>query len=249
MSTMAGSIYDHYVEAVKKQLDKEELTFKSDPNYQYMLEHSNYGHVGLQYLNVIKNELKLTPEEIMRFTTFNDSFGKPETTDYGIIPPCSPTSLRYVYQSHLILKHMQDMGITNPSIVEIGGGYGGLCMAVHMYASKFGVTPKLYSIIDLEVPGKLQKRVLDMNGYTSVEFCNAEKFGSDITTRDSFLISAYAFSEIQPELQKHYVDVLFPKVSHGFIAWNCIPVYDFGKEIRLEDERPLTGPINKFVYF
>jgi hypothetical protein len=45
------AIYDNYVEAVKKQLDNEELTFKSDPNYQYMLEHSNYGHVGLQYLD------------------------------------------------------------------------------------------------------------------------------------------------------------------------------------------------------
>jgi len=28
------TIYDNYVEAVKKQLDNEELTFKSDPSYQ-----------------------------------------------------------------------------------------------------------------------------------------------------------------------------------------------------------------------
>jgi hypothetical protein len=241
-----SSLYDLYVESVKSQLDREELTFKSDPNYQYMLEHSNYGYVGMQFLGTIKNELKLTPDELKKFTLMNDSFGKPEVVDYGIIPPCSPTSLRYIYHAHMVLKHMQNLGITHTDIVEIGGGYGGLCMAIYTYASKFNVTIDKYSIIDLEVPGKLQKRVLEMNGY-NVNYCNAENFGSEV--EKGFLVSTYAFSEIQPEMQKKYIEVLFPKILHGFIVWNNIPVYDFGKDIQVEDERPLTGPVNKFVYF
>lgn len=244
-----ATIYDLYVKAVEKQLEQEELTFKSDPNYQYMLEHSNYGEVGLRFLSVIKDEFKLTPAEIMRFTTLNDSIGKPELVNYSVIPPCSPTSLRYVYHAHLFLKHLQSLGITNPNIVEIGGGYGGMCLAIHTYAEKFGVTPRQYSIIDLETPGKLQRRVLDMYGYSSVKCLNAENFGSEID-QDSVLISTYAFSEIQPELQKKYVEVLFPKITHGLIVWNNIPVYDMGKTLHtVEDERPLTGPVNKFVYF
>jgi len=245
-----SSLYDLYVKAVEKQLEQEELTFKSDPNYQYMLEHSNYGEIGLRFLSVIKNEFKLTSEEIMRFTTLNDSVGKPELVNYSIIPPCSPTSLRYVYHAHLFLKHLQGLGITNPNIVEIGGGYGGLCMAIHMYAEKFGVTPRQYSIIDLEAPGKLQRRVLDMYGYSSSVTClKAENFGAEID-QDSVLISTYAFSEIPPEFQKQYIETLFPKITHGFIIWNNIPVYDMGKTLQcVEDERPLTGPVNKFVYF
>jgi len=245
-----ATIYDLYVKAVEKQLEQEELTFKSDPDYQYMLEHSNYGHVGFRFLSVIKDEFNLTPAEIMRFTTLNDSLGKPELVNYSVIAPCSPTSLRYVYHAHLFLKHLQGLGITNPNIVEIGGGYGGLCLAIHTYAEKFGVTPRQYSIIDLETPGKLQRRVLDMYGYSSSVKClNAENFGAEID-QDSVLISTYAFSEIQPEFQKQYIEVLFPKITHGFIVWNNIPVYDMGKMLHaVEVERPLTGPMNNFVYF
>jgi hypothetical protein len=244
-----SSIYDLYVKAVEKQLGQEELTFKSDPNYQYMLEHSNYGEVGLRFLSTIKNEFKLTPAEIMKFTTLNDSLGKPELENYVVIPPCSPTSLRYVYHAHLALQHMQSLGITNPNIVEVGGGYGGLCLAIHTYAEKFGVKPRQYSIIDLETPGKLQRRVLDMYGYSSVNCLNAENFGAEID-QDSFLVSTYAFSEIQHEYQKKYIETLFPKITHGFIVWNSIPVYDMGKTLEcVENERPMTGPMNKFVYF
>ena len=243
-------LYDPYINAIEKQLTQEELTFKSDPNYQYVLEHSNFGHVGLQYLTVIKNEFNLTPEEIMRFTTLNDSIGKPELVNYGMISPCSPTSLRYVYHAHLILKYMQSIGVTNPNIVEVGGGYGGLCLAIHTYAEKFGVTPRQYSIVDLKSPGKLQRRVLDMHGYSSVNCYNAENFGAEIVDQDSFLISAYAFSELSYDLRRQYIEILFPKVTRGFIAWNDVPVYDIGKTFHIvEDERPMTGPSNKFVYF
>lgn len=244
------SLYAEYVESIKRQLGRDELTFKSDPSYQYMLEHSNYGHMGLKILEYIKNEFKLTSEEIARFTVLNDSFGKPELSDYGVIPLCSPTSLRYVYHAHIILNHMKKLGITHPRITEIGGGYGGLCSAIHVYASKFGVNPVQYNIIDLEFPGKLQKRVLDMYDYPSINYYNAENFGSEIVTNDDgFLISTYAFSEISSDLREKYVDILFPKISHGVIVWNAIPVYDIGKQIRVEDERPLSGELNKFVFF
>jgi hypothetical protein len=244
-----SSIYDLYVKAVEKQLGREELTFKSDPDYQYMTEHSSYGETGLRFLGAIKDEFKLTPAEIMRFTTLNDSVGKPELTDYSVIPPCSPTSLRYVYHAHLFLKHLQGLGITKPNIVELGGGYGGLCLAIHTYAEKFGVTPRQYSIIDLETPGKLQRRVLDMYGYSSVKCLNAENSGAEVD-QDSVLISTYAFSEIQHEYQKKYIETLFPKITHGFIVWNSIPVYDMGKTLLIvENERPMTGSVNRFVYF
>jgi hypothetical protein len=242
------ALYELYVNCVKRHLEKEELTFKSDPDYQYMTEHSNQGYIGLQFLGLIKNEFGLTPEEIMRFTVLNDSVGKPEVANYSVIPPCSPTSLRYVYHAHLFLKHLQRLGITNPNIVELGGGYGGLCLAIHTYAEKFGVTPRQYSIIDLDIPGKLQRRVLDIYGYSDVKCLNAENFGAEID-QDSVLVSTYAFSEIEEHLRQQYVEVLFPKITHGFIVWNSIPVYDMGKTLLVENERPMTGSMNRFVYF
>jgi hypothetical protein len=38
-------------------------------------------------------------------------------------------------------------------------------------------------------------------------------------------------------------------MSHGFRAWNDIPVYDFGFRCRIEDEIPNSAPNNRFVYF
>ena len=64
-----------------------------------------------------------------------------------------------------------------------------------------------------------------------------------------FLISNYCFSEIPGNLQKEYIAKLFPKVSHGFMAWNHIPVYNFGFDIKEEVEFPKTGSYNKYIYF
>ena len=46
-----------------------------------------------------------------------------------------------------------------------------------------------------------------------------------------------------------YIKTLFPKVQHGFMAWNMIPIYDFGFKYTIEDEYPKTGDFNKYVYF
>ena len=76
-----------------------------------------------------------------------------------------------------------------------------------------------------------------------------------MSSSNLFLISNYSFSEIESEHQKGYIKYLFPKVSHGFIIWNHIALYDFGFKVTIEDEYPLTSnnpnPLlnNKYVYF
>lgn len=239
------SLYDRYISCIEKHLNEEVLTFKSDPDYRYMLEHV-YFQDALKYLKLILNHF--STDEIVQFTTLNDSIGMPQLSDFsGIIPPCSTTSLRYIYHSILILTYMKKIGIKHTSITEIGGGYGGLCAALHTYASKFDIHIDSYHIVDLDLPGKLQRRVLDTLGFKNVQYHSASSFGKDVP--DGFLVSNYAFSEIEDVYQVQYVKTLFPKMHHGFLVWNCIPVYDFGKETIIEDENPLTGPDNKYVYF
>ena len=83
----------------------------------------------------------------------------------------------------------------------------------------------------------------------NVEFIDSKTFGSSITATNLFLISNYCFSEIDTYLQSMYIKMLFPKVSHGFMAWNFIPIYNFGFIYKEEDEYPLTGEGNKYIYF
>ena len=88
------------------------------------------------------------------------------------------------------------------------------------------------------------------NSTLNIEFIDASSFGSNIECNNMFLISNYCFSEISKENQNSYRQILFPKIKHGFIAWNMIPVYDFGFHTNIESEIPNTGGhMNKYVYF
>jgi len=64
-----------------------------------------------------------------------------------------------------------------------------------------------------------------------INYINALNYGENINIDNGFLISCYAFSEIERKHQTNYINKLFKKINHGFFAWNFINVYDFGKRI------------------
>ena len=68
---------------------------------------------------------------------------------------------------------------------------------------------------------------------------------------NSFLISNYAFSELDVNYRDIYKNNVIPYCNHGFLAWNFIPLYNFvDNHIEYEVEKPLTGnKMNLFVYF
>jgi hypothetical protein len=141
---------------------------------------------------------------------------------------------------------MKECLLDNVDIIEIGGGYGGLCFFIRKLASLFELTVRSYTIFDLEEPSKLQKKYLENMGYFDTNF------RSENLQKNSFLISNYAFSGIPMYLQKQYTNnVLNPYTSHGFLAWNLIDVYAFvaDKNISIEPEVQSTGIKNKYVRF
>jgi hypothetical protein len=135
--------------------------------------------------------------------------------------------------------------------VEVGGGYGCLCLAIHHFSKNYKIKINSYTIVDLPAISTLQRMYLiKVNPNLQVDFVGANTFGSEVEKNDMFLVSNYCFSEISDEFQKKYIEVLFPKVAHGFMAWNIIPTYDFGFTFREEKEFPNTGSVfNKYVYF
>lgn len=242
--------YITYANYVDSFLESEEIEkFKSNQNYTYMLEHVDLLQ-GNAYLDYLERDTKITSEDICTFSSLNDSIGKPnkETFKIGIL---SPSNLRYLFHAHLILTHMQNLGKRSPHIVEVGGGYGGLCLAINFLCNRYSVKPQSYTIIDLEPASKLQKKFL--NKFTLVFptfFELSDTYGKDIPFTDMFLISNYCFSEISKKNQIGYINNLFSKCKNGFMAWNFIPVYDFGFEMHIETEYPMTGnEFSKYVWF
>jgi putative sugar O-methyltransferase len=244
--------YDAYSDYVRSICNANDFSvFKSNPNYTYMLEHV-LKEQGKNYLDCIFSLTSITKEEVIEFCSLNDAIGNPNKETYEELNFCvSPTSLRYIFHAHLILTHMKNINESHANIIELGGGYGGLCLSVYHFASKYGVSINSYTICDLPSIIRLQKIYINtINPARNVEFVDATTFGMNIEYRNMFLISNYCFSEISRENQNSYIKWLFPKISHGFMAWNAIHVYDFGFTIREEPEIPNTGgDMNRYIYF
>lgn len=244
-----GVDYTNYLRMIENVCKYEDLTyFKSHPDYTYVLEHTGHGD-GLEYLKHIKSMSQISEDEMKAFCNLNDSIGNPKKNDFGFIHT-SPSNLRYIFHSHLILSHMASLNLPLHNIIEIGGGYGGLSLALHFFSKKYNVKMNSYKILDLKEPSDLQNLYLSkVNHKVNVDFIDGATFGKKIKVKNAFLISNYCFSELSSELREQYVKELFPKIAHGFMCWNMIPLYNFGFNVREEVEYPLTGKFNKYVYF
>ncbi len=246
--------YDQYTRTVEKNLSyyyKDLWDFKSDPAYNVILEHVSED-LGEEYLSLIKGEFSTVYDDnkkiLIELAKENDRYGKPAKCSISDFTVCSPTNLRYIYHSLLILKAAKSWGKDAIDMIEIGGGYGGLCYYLHRLSDVFDVTIKSYSIFDIPTVCKLQKE------YLRSFSIDIQAFGVDEfeLNKDSFLVSNYAFSELPEDLRGDYTDrIISPFASCGFLAWNMIDVYDFvsNADIDIYEERPLTGNKNKFVYF
>lgn len=241
--------YHGYMNFIEEVLSTNDLTnFKSSDVYRAILEHVSKEQ-GLEYYTLIKNEFQLSDETIYTYCKQNDSVGNPVLQEFPF-GKSSPTSLRYVYHSNLILKYIDTLGKSSVKIVEMGGGYGGLYLAIQFFAKHYKTQIFQYSIIDLVPALKLQEKYLtQQNMCNNITFHNADTFGETIQDTDNFLIAAYSFAEIHESLQIKYKNFFFPKVQHGFILWNIEPIQHVPFNCRVETERPLTGPHNRFLFF
>jgi hypothetical protein len=244
---MTEHIYQRYEQFLTSCLaNKSLVNFKQNRSYNEILEHTSIDQ-GLQYLSLIRGT-SIRQDEIKEFCLLNDSIGNPAKHNFETVM-CSPSSLRYIYHAELILSHFKTFGVPI-NIVEIGGGYGGLYLAICFFAKKYGIDIQSYTIIDLSVVTKFQQLYLsNFSLKVPVDFINSSTYGESLSKPNLFLISNYCFSEIAMEHQKKYIDKLFSKISHGFFAWNHIPLYDFGFKYIVEDEIPKTGTFNKYVRF
>jgi hypothetical protein len=239
------------------------VNFKSNMNYQIILEHVSYDQ-GREYLGLIKNEFPFISEDkILQYIRMNDLYGNPTKYSYTIQSmnvECSPTSLRYVYHALLILSHYKKF--KNTKIVEIGCGYGGLFLAVQYFSNLLNIHIDQYYFIDLPEVGQLIQKYLDLHKQNiTIDYSihKSNEFGLDIMDNDLFLISNYCFTEIDSEYRNNYVKHLLPKVNNGFIIWQTVfglPITEtklLQKEmITVEEERPQTANLhnkNYHVYF
>lgn len=223
-------------EQIKKCVNVNDMDFKSNPDYCQVLEHVDQGF-GYKYLNLIQQEFPDSLDKLDSFIELNDKYGKSNkcTIDKYY---CSPTSLRYFYQALLILKYIEELEVNDIDIVEIGGGYGGLCLALYFLNKNINS----YTICDLLPVMKLQEMYLNT---FNISLSNEIK-------QNSILISCYGLSELDVYTRDRYIDALNTSIQHGFIVWN-VPGCDIEQILKrkctIVPERPMTRDGNVFVYY
>jgi len=227
-------------------------TFKTNPVYNGILEHVSEEQ-GRLYLDYIKNNSPELLENIKYFKE-NDKHGGTLKFSYAEIGEISPSTLRYIKVLSDIKNKFGD--ITGKKIIEIGAGYGGQCLILNKM-----FTPSEYSIVDLDEASQLSNRYLNTNGITPriIKISEIANIDEDF----DIVISNYAYSELDRNLQDLYYDKIIKRSKNGYLTYNFISnlcnIDSYNREevfnkfseknIKILEETPKTFEDNLIIYF
>jgi len=206
---------EKYIDICNKILEDEELfsNFKTLKDYNVILEHVDY-ELGLEYLEYIKEVGEDMYNQNLDKFLENDNIGNPKRFVYDGTE-ISPSTLRYI-------KNVLDLsslctGEKISKIVEIGGGYGGLCKTLSVLCDF-----DEYINVDLPEAVKLQEKYLknfsDVFCKTKFIPCNELEDIGDV----DLLISNYSLSELSVEAQLSYYDKVIKNSKVVYITYNLL---------------------------
>lgn len=208
------SMIDNYLLACKDFTVNDESfnTFKVDSRYTPVLEHLTESDANLYFAEMkCKN---LLSEKKLSLVKENDKYGSPLVINHSELGVISPTTVRYLKNSLDIVDYF---GTQMPfgKVIEIGGGYGGLCKVFSSF-NKFD----LYYLVDFPEVNGLSKKYLSKfkTLKNKVKHISTDTV-SEVADIDLF-ISNYAFSECSAEYQDLYYDAFIKNSKNFYIVYN-----------------------------
>ena len=253
------SVYNTWQLICLEIAESHKPSWKQDRVVHYMLEHVP-GEYAKIYLDLIV-ESGLSFQEIQSYANLVDQVGDAQRQPFSCHSETlhsSTTCLRYLWHAIEIVNRLDtyfEKGII-PTLVELGGGYGGLAVAIHYMLQLRKKDHKLnYKIVDLTNVQKLQAYYTSQFTLNCIdlEFVDSKQFGANIHTSNIFIVSNYCIGEMGEDNRQNYMNALFSKkeVLGGYIQWNSGASTDCLSRFRLDikEEHPKTGPDNKTVNF
>jgi putative sugar O-methyltransferase len=204
-----------YLSSCREAATNENLfnNFKQDNRYRQILEHVSHEE-SEQYLQ----ELKVPISDVLQYLDFfkeNDKYGNPDLFEYDSLGTISPTTIRYIKNTFDICSHFDKNQIKN--IVEIGGGYGGLCKVLSSV-----IDFDNYILFDLQQANELSQKYISK--FDDLKD-RVQSFTLDQLTEIGgidLLISNYAFSEVSRDIQDQYYDKVIKKSKNIYMVFNQI---------------------------
>jgi hypothetical protein len=210
-----------YIDICNKILEDDEVfsNFKVLPEYNVILEHVDF-ELGQKYFDHIQEVGKEIYDENLDQFLENDLIGNPKQFVYGG-GKISPTTLRYIKNCLDLSSICENEEISK--VVEIGGGYGGLCKTLSVLCDF-----DEYINVDLSEGLKVQEKYLKNFSkiYSKIKFIPCERLDS-ISDID-LLISNYSLSELDIQSQLNYYDKVIKNSKIVYITYNLMVdnVYD-----------------------
>jgi putative sugar O-methyltransferase len=210
--TLSEAAANAYLTSCKRAAENDNFfnNFKQDAAYRHVLEHVSREEAEI-YLKLIKINFDEEFVEVKK----NDQFGNPDIYNFEKVGSMSPTTARYLKNtSDIIFKFGKDI----KCIVEIGGGYGGLSVVMHPFLNY-----ESYLLIDQYEANLLSKKYLSNFQYPT--YCNhTDEIDLDEGYNFDLLISNYAFSECDRDVQEHYIKKFVRNSNKFYMIFN-----DFGE--------------------
>lgn len=178
--------------------------------------------VGEISLNAIEQNgnLKLFNELVSQFR-ISDSVGNPKLYNFNGVDNISSSALQYANDALCIKSRMQESQVPlRPRIVEIGGGFGGLCVAISVV-----IDFHEYIIIDLPEALVLQKMFLGEfpDVYKRCKFISAyDKQAIEEIGNSDLAIACASLAELDFTTQKFYNINVILKSRSSYIAYNSL---------------------------
>lgn len=221
MWEVSKELTDPYLQACKESAEDQKAfnSFRRDERIHQILEHVSYEE-GLLYLKERKNIFPKLEDSIAKIKE-NDLVGSPILYDYPNIGFISPTTIRYAKNAYDIASMVIPSSYEMVNVVEIGGGYGGLCKMLNGCFALYN-----YLLVDLPEVNELSKRYLsqyygECRGIVWTTPEQLEKQNEEITNIH-MCISNYAFSECNREAQIMYYEKLIRNSNMFYITYNHI---------------------------
>jgi putative sugar O-methyltransferase len=243
-------IFD-YLNACKSFVEDDNKfnNFKQDSRYKVILEHVSLDESN-QFISEMKNLEILTEDQIEKFKE-NDIYGNPEIFEYEKFGNISPSTIRYIKNTLDIFNHFSSENIKD--IVEIGGGYGGLCKTMSVLFDYDN-----YVIIDLPEVSKLSKKYISnfLPLKDKVQQLNFNEL--DVIENIDLVISNYAFSECSLDIQKKYYNDVIRNSNKFYLVYNNITPGNMNsdqffnyasKDFNIEVEEEIRTYFTNYIFY
>lgn len=193
--------------------------FKKDNRYRSILEGAPK-QFSEYYIQKINSHMKkeLFYNNLSKFKE-NDLIGNPDLYEEPEVGLISPSTLKFSFNCIDIISFIEQFGdlLKIKNIVEIGGGYGGLCLLLSNF-----IDFESYTLVDLPEASVLSQKYLScferLNG--KLKFLPCDKI--NFIKEDSYdlVIAVNSLSECDLKTQLNYFEKFVSKSKFSYIVRN-----------------------------